>query len=150
MYPRVLLQIPPLAVSALVAACDSTPTGPDREPVFILVIHPSSSILQTGRQLQLKVTAKGAEDRVRSPVDVHWSSTDDGIAKVTAGGLVVAGNHGTAQIRASWKGHEGWASVQVIDRDTPSLCPVFSVEGLQPSAEEAIPCTPLPSTGEER
>lgn len=153
MHPRVLLQISPIAllvVSAVVAGCDSSPTGPPNEPVFVLVIQPSSAILHTGRQLQLKVRVKGAEERVRSPADVHWSSTDDRIAKVTPGGMVTAGNSGSAQIHASWEGHQGYASVQVIDRATLPPCPVFSAGALRPNADKGIPCTTQPSNEGKR
>lgn len=138
-----------LAATALVAACDSSPSGPPDDPIFLLVIQPSSATLLSGGQLLLKVTAKGAEDRVRSNADVHWSSTDDGVATVTPGGMVKAANTGTAQITAFWEGHRAYASVRVLDRDFRP-CPNFAAASLGPSYDKALPCIPQPSGGGKR
>jgi hypothetical protein len=138
-----------LAATALVAACDSSPSGPPDDPIFLLVIQPSSATLTSGGQLQLKVTAKGAEDRVRSNADVHWSSTDDGVATVTAGGMVKATNKGTAQITALWEGHRAYASVRVLDRDFRP-CANFALAAPGPGYDKALPCIPQPSAGGER
>lgn len=129
-----------LAATALVAACDSSPTGQNDEPIFILVVQPSSARLLPGGRLQLKVTATGAEDRVRSAADVHWSSTDEGVATVTADGVVTAANLGLAEIKASWEGRRGSAIVRVIDRTGPPPCPNFLTAALGPSSDKVSQC----------
>jgi hypothetical protein len=145
MHPAFSIQLAPyalLAATALVVACDSSPTGPGNERTFLLVVQPSSATLLSGRQLQLKVTAKGAEDRVRSAKDVHWSSTDDRIATVSPDGVVTATGLGQAQIDVLWEGHRAFATVRVIDRSDIPRCPSFAVEGVEPSAEKVPQCTP--------
>jgi hypothetical protein len=138
-----------LAATALVVACDSSPSGPAEDPIFLLVIQPSSATLLSGGQVQLKVTAKGAEDRVRSNADVHWSSTDDRVATVTSSGVVNATNRGTAQITALWEGHRAYAAVRVLDPDFRP-CPNFAVAASGPSYDKALPCIPEPSGGGKR
>jgi hypothetical protein len=54
---------------------------------------------------------------VKSPSDVLWSSSDDGVASVTEDGVVTARGNGAAQISAWWAGHRGFATVKVIERE---------------------------------
>jgi Bacterial Ig-like domain (group 2) len=151
MRPAFSTQLAPyalLAATALIAGCDTSPTGLDREQPFLLVVQPSSATLLTGRQLQLRVMAKGAEDRVSSERDVHWSSTDDRIATVSPAGVVTATGLGQAQIDVLWEGHRAFATVKVIDRDIIPPCPSFAIEGLKPSAEKVSQCAAESGGGE--
>jgi Bacterial Ig-like domain (group 2) len=114
-----LVRLSPLvlfAATAVVAACDSSPTDQGDTRTFLLVIKPSDATILNGRQLQLNVTSQGAKDQVKSPSDVLWSSSDDGVATVTEDGVVTGMGNGAAQITAWWAGHRGFATVKVFER----------------------------------
>jgi hypothetical protein len=137
-----------LAATALVIGCDSSPTDLSDERTFLLVIQPSSATLQTGHRLQLNVTARGAEDRVRSTTDVLWSSGSDAIATVSADGIVTARGNGSAQIIAWWEGHRGVATVKVIERSAPKPCGELALATEEPNSDKISSCqTPPPGGG---
>jgi hypothetical protein len=136
------------AATAVVAACDSSPTEQSDTRTFLLVIKPSSATLLTGHQVQLNVTAQGAEDRVHSNSDVLWSSTDDGVATVTADGVVSAKGNGSAQITAWWEGQRGFATVQVVERSIRGPCEQLPLVPAKPSLQQASACKPEPPPGD--
>ncbi len=145
-FPIQLSRLALCAVTALVAACDSSPTDLSDDRTFLLVVHPSSATLQPGRQLQLNVTSQGAEDRTLTAGDMLWSSTDAAVATVTAGGVVTAQGNGAAQITAWFEGHRAVASVKVIDRGGLGPCGNLAAAG-NPSAEKLSNCNDAPPGG---
>lgn len=109
-----------LAMITLAAACSSATDPPD--PLPLLLIEPSNLSLAPGGKRQLSVTMRGVEGTVRSPTEVVWSSTDDGVATVSADGIVTANQDGTAQIAVWWEGYRAFATVRVFARATPPRC----------------------------
>jgi Bacterial Ig-like domain (group 2) len=145
MRTHFLIRLSPFAVfaaTALVAACNSSPTdpGPGDTRTFLLVIKPSTATLQPNHQLQLQVLAQGAEDRVRSNTDVVWSSTDERVATVTADGVVTAKGNGAVQITAWWEGHRGLATVKVVEQSVRGPCDHLPIVPAKPNLAKASTC----------
>ncbi|HGY9594688.1 TPA: Ig-like domain-containing protein [Vibrio campbellii] len=88
-----------------------------------LIVTPKESAIPIGMELQLKAEKlfmTGLVLDVTSSDEITWSSSDDSIATVNSGGLVMAGNNtGTVTITASGNfngvNFEDSASVEVID-----------------------------------
>ncbi len=82
-------------------------------PVHSLTIEPNGAMLQAGAGLQFRVTAR---DRAGLPLEdppVLWSTTADGVAAVTASGVVTALREGEAGIRAEADGVRAMVQVRV-------------------------------------
>jgi hypothetical protein len=139
-YP---VQLALFAVTALVAACDTSPTGLEDGRITVLVVKPSAATLLTGRQLQLNVTSQGALDRPLTATDVLWSSTDDAVATVSPEGVVTARRDGAAQITAWFEGHRAFATVKVLDHGNPGPCG-FPELAAEPSQQKTSNCTAEP------
>lgn len=103
---------------ALLTACDLG-TGPV-SVAEVEVTAPSAS-LAVGDTLQLTATAKAASGRELSRRAVTWSSSDEGVATVSAKGVVTAARPGTVTITAAVEDRTGGVSLTV------SPVPVASV-----------------------
>lgn len=93
-----------LAILFLLAACGDPKkpgTGPDPDPsarVTSVTISPATGTVQTGGTVPLKAEVAGSGNFVKT---VRWSSADDGIATVSATGLVTGVSVGTTVISAA-------------------------------------------------
>lgn len=112
--------VPVLAAAVVAAGCSSSTAPSDSRTV--LVIEPTEVTLTSGGTLRLIASSRRGEDRLDSPAGIVWSSTDDGVATVTADGTVTAKGSGAAQISAWWEGHRAFATVRVIIRMAHPRC----------------------------
>jgi hypothetical protein len=112
-----------LVFSALVLACGGggsddgdggTPPPPPPTPVESVTITPGPSLtLSVGATTQLSAAARDAQGNVLTGRTITWSTTAQGVATVSASGLVTAAAAGTAQIRATSDGKTGQVTITV-------------------------------------
>jgi uncharacterized protein YjdB len=81
------------------AACSGDATGP--ESVASITISAPSSTLIVGESSQLAATTFDADGAVVRGQTVTWSSSNEAVARVTAGGVVLAVAPGSATITAT-------------------------------------------------
>jgi hypothetical protein len=106
-------------LAVLLAACSDAVTVPDGMDPSIssaggVAITPTSASLSVGESVQLEVDG-GAPN--------NWSSSDDGIATVSSGGIVTAVSEGTATITARVRNRSGTAIITVEASETPPGSP---------------------------
>lgn len=102
------------AIVALAACGGEDGTGPgDPTITEIVVTAGSSSLAALGATLQASAEARDADGDPVPGVSFTWSSSDDGVATVSASGLVTAVGNGAATITASASGVEGSLAVTV-------------------------------------
>lgn len=82
-------------------------------PVSSVDLAPASARVWIGQSLQLSVIVRDAFGNVLTGRSVTWSSSNGGVAAVSATGLVRGKDRGTATIRASVEGKSATASVAV-------------------------------------
>jgi acetyl esterase/lipase len=76
-------------------------------------VSPGQSGLLQDQTVALTATVLDEQGRPMDGATVAWSSSDDGVASVDAGGIVAAHAPGTATITAASDGHSGSAGVSV-------------------------------------
>src|SRR5205085_1681139 len=110
-------------------------------------VSPATASLTPGQTIQLTATPKDPAGNPLSGRAVTWASSDTGIARVSATGLVTAKALGSATITATSEGKSGTAAVTV----TP--IPVASVDVTPASASvvvgttQQLTATPKDSSG---
>lgn len=90
-------------------------------PVASVAVAPSPTSVEAGSTRQLTTTLRDAGGAVLSGRAIAWASSNNGIATVSASGLVTGNAAGTASITATSEGQSGSATVTV------TLPPVASV-----------------------
>lgn len=95
---------PPRATRA-----QSTPPAPR---VTSVRVNPPAATLAVGETAQLSAVVRDQNGNTMNRA-VTWSSSDNGVAVVTADGMVVARGHGAARITAQGSGRSGSAVVTV-------------------------------------
>jgi uncharacterized protein YjdB len=134
-----------LAACLTVAAACSGSTEPP-PPVASVLVSPPSSSITVGQTVQLTATTRDAQGGNLTNRTVTWSSTNNGVATVSATGLVTAVTiGGPVTIVASSEGQDGSATVTVIPPPvatvtvspaSPSLTP-FAVVQLSATTRDA-------------
>ncbi|MDI3317492.1 MAG: Ig-like domain-containing protein [Bacillota bacterium] len=86
----------------------------DLDKLQSITVQPSSATLSAGAQLQLKVTAKFADNVTKDVTGVAaYASSDSSVATVTPSGLVTAKATGNATITVTYGGQNGTAAIIV-------------------------------------
>jgi len=104
-------------------------------PVATVAVAPATSNLQVAGTVQLAATTKDAAGNVLSGRVVTWSTSNAGVATVSASGLVRAVAVGVATITATSEGKTGTAAITV------TAVPVASVTVSPASTSLAIGAT---------
>jgi hypothetical protein len=108
-----------LAAATLLPGCNST-TGPrpteELPGVEVLTVHPSLATVSGGRFIKLRATMTALGNRVDTPPEVIWSSSDTNVATVGADGIVEGRKAGRVQIVATWQAARGSAVVVVLNQ----------------------------------
>ncbi|MCY3706415.1 MAG: Ig-like domain-containing protein [Gammaproteobacteria bacterium] len=112
----------PILVLALIVACGGTdeaaPTEPPEPPVATTVsISPAAVDLSSlGETLQLTAAVADQNGQAMAGASVSWTTTDNSVASVSAGGLVTAVANGSATVTATSGSAAGTAAVTVAQR----------------------------------
>ncbi|HEX9565321.1 MAG TPA: Ig-like domain-containing protein [Gemmatimonadaceae bacterium] len=112
-------------IEGKVATAAITVDAPPPAPVARVTVSLASSALEVGQTTQASAVLKDAAGNVLTGRTITWSSLDQGVATVSASGLVTAQGGGTVAIIASSESVSGAASLTV---DVPDPAPVASVE----------------------
>lgn len=100
------------AIGIALAACGSDSTSPHPAPASVTVTPPTNALV-TGDSVQLAATAKDANGNDISNATFTWTSSDSGVAPVSASGMVSAFLPGSATITATSGGVSGDAQVTI-------------------------------------
>jgi trimeric autotransporter adhesin len=84
-----------------------------RRPVASVTLSPSAPTVTTGKTAQLTATVKDAQGVVLQGRVVTWTTSAEGVAKVSGSGLVTGVAPGTATITATSEGVSGTTTVTV-------------------------------------
>ena len=112
----------PILVLALIVACggddEAAPTEPPEPPVATTVsISPAAVDLSSlGETLQLTAAVADQNGQAMAGASVSWTTTDNSVASVSAGGLVTAVANGSATVTATSGSAAGTAAVTVAQR----------------------------------
>lgn len=112
----------PILVLALIVACGgddgAAPTEPPEPPVATTVsISPAAVDLSSlGETLQLTAAVADQNAQAMAGAPVSWTTTDNSVASVSAGGLVTAVANGSATVTATSGSATGTAAVTVAQR----------------------------------
>ena len=101
-----------LLPAALLAGCNDTPAEPGG-PVAVVEVTPAFAAPEVGEGVQLRVNAKDDVGRSVSAPQVVWTSSNEAVASVTAGGLVVGVSPGTSIVTATVGSFTGAATITV-------------------------------------
>ena len=120
---------------ATLAACGGDSSTP-QAPVETVTISPNPIEVDVGSTVQLQVTLRDAAGNELSGRAVTWSSSAEGIATVTAAGLVEGVAEGAANIQAASEGKSAEAATAVSRRATPReaaglLASLYNKDGSQ-------------------
>ena len=112
----------PIPVLALIVACggddEAAPTEPPEPPVATTVsISPAAADLSSlGETLQLTAAVADQNGQAMAGASVSWTTSDNSVASVSAGGLVTAVANGSATVTATSGSAAGTAAVTVAQR----------------------------------
>ena len=102
---------------ALTSSCErsTSPASPgvDTATVASVTVSPPSPSLQIGQTVQLTATPRDASGAPLGGRVVTWSSSDSGVARVSATGLVTGRATGSTTITATSEGKSGTATITV-------------------------------------
>ena len=101
-----------LLPAALLASCNDTPAEPGG-PVALVEVTPSFAAPEVGEGVQLRVNARDDVGRSVSGPQVAWTSSNEAVATVTEGGLVVGVSPGTSIVTATVGSFSGAATITV-------------------------------------
>ncbi|MCI0436349.1 MAG: S8 family serine peptidase [Gemmatimonadetes bacterium] len=103
-----------LVVFAVLSACSGgDSTAPPIASVASITIAPDSTNVQLGASVQLNATVRDAQGATLSGRSVTWTTSNGGVASVSAAGLVTALAQGRAVITATAESRSGTAIVHV-------------------------------------
>ncbi len=112
-----------LALTMLVAACDSSTDPSDRGPSAVIFLSPPASVA-LGGTVQLSVATLNSQGVAVSGYAVSWQSLTPGVASVSGSGLVTGLSAGTATIRAS-SGERDATVILNVERATCVVSPTM-------------------------
>lgn len=101
-----------ILLSIGLAACSDGPTGTSND-VASVTVEPGQATLIPEETHQLTATPRTADGDALSGWTPTWASSDESVATVSDGGLVMAVSPGTAKITATVEGRAGNATVTV-------------------------------------
>jgi uncharacterized protein YjdB len=130
-------------VTASAAAAIAAP------PATSLAVAPATTLIQAGQQVQLTATAFDG-NLVDSGVAVNWSTSNSGVASVSATGLVTALAVGAATITASSGAVSGAAAITVV-ASAPTVASVSvnpASSSIYPGGTEQLSATLLDASGD--
>ncbi|HEX2079833.1 MAG TPA: Ig-like domain-containing protein [Longimicrobium sp.] len=133
-----------LALAACEGGGGGPPTGSD--PVATVTVTAPASSVAAGGTLQLSAAPKDASGRAVNAA-VTWSSTAEGIATVSASGLVTGVSVGTATIRAAAGGVEGSMQVSVTPAPVASVVVSPDTATLQATQTRRLTATARDAAG---
>lgn len=114
------LLVLPVVLLTMLAACDDDPAGGGGPaPVASVAVAPAEHQLTVGDTVRLQAMAKSATGEVVEGRTASWTSADTAVARVDAGGLVVARGVGSTRIIATVEGKPGEALLTVRAPDNP-------------------------------
>jgi len=123
-----------VGVAALACGGDDAGTGPDSAPVAALIVKPPMVWVAPGATLQLHAFADEGAGTSLTGDEVTWSSGDEGVARVSQGGLVRGISDGTTVVTASTDRASGSATVTV----RPVRTSVESIELVPETAQLGV------------
>ena len=138
----------PTLALALIVACvgddEAAPTGPPEPPVATTVsISPAALDFSSfGETLQLTAAVVDQNSQAMAGAPVSWTTSDNSVASVSAGGLVTAVANGSATVTATSGSAAGTASVTVAQRTARVDVSPASVEFL--SLGDSVQLTAAP------
>ena len=138
----------PTLALALIVACigddEAAPTGPPEPPVATTVsISPAALDFSSfGETLQLTAAVVDQNSQTMAGAPVSWTTSDNSVASVSAGGLVTAVANGSATVTATSGSAAGTASVTVAQRTARVDVSPASVEFL--SLGDSVQLTAVP------
>lgn len=106
-------------LALFVAACGGGGSSDPQVPAEIELTSDQISFLAAGQAQQLTATVRDADGNTLPDAEVSWSVDDEGIATVTADGLVTAQGPGTAELTAS--AGEAEATAEIVVQSTSSI-----------------------------
>lgn len=86
-------------------------------PVAAIAVTPTKVTIAPAETRQLAAATRDAEGNELSERPIAWSSSDEAVATVSADGLVLGVEDGTATITATVEGQVGTATVTVVSAD---------------------------------
>jgi len=116
-------------------------------PVASLAVSPTSASVQAGQTVQLSATPKDANGNPLSGRTVTWSSSNVGVATVSATGLVSGVAAGTATITATSEGQSSPATVTVTAVPVASVAVSPASANVQAGQTVQLSATPKDATG---
>lgn len=136
----------PIFAAALLLACNDPSTASNAR-IAAIEVSPATLNLTPGTAGALTAQATSEDGTPLSPVQVHWSTENSGIATVSPQGVVTAVAPGRTQVAASRNGVSGVASVVVY-----SLPPVLvrvtpAASALQVGASVSLSAQVLDASG---
>ena len=91
-------------------------------PVAAVTVSPASASVGVGNTVQLTATPRDSAGNPLSGRTVVWTSSNGGVANVTATGLVTGVSTGSATITATSGGKSGTAAITVTSTPPPTGC----------------------------
>ena len=135
--------------SGLTHIVASIGTSADTTTIYVragsLIVEPNAVATAIGEEVRLTVYTQNRT--AASGVDVHWSSADSAIARVSNDGTVTALGAGDAVLVATVGGERGTAVVSVRPRDISSLRLTPTTSSLYPSKTEQLALTAYDDAG---
>ena len=101
-----------LLPAAVLSSCNETPAEPGG-PIALVEVTPTFAAPEVGEGVQLRVNAKDDRGRSVSAPQVVWTSSNETVASVTAGGLVMGISPGTSIVTATVGAFSGAAAITV-------------------------------------
>ncbi|MEO8333655.1 MAG: Ig-like domain-containing protein [bacterium] len=111
-------------VDGVTGSATVTIVGPQISVAIVTVTMPDSDAVLAGQTVQASATVYDNFGQVMTNNVIAWSSSNNGIATVSVGGVITSVGSGTAIITASTGGKSGSAPFVVA---IPSIAPVASV-----------------------
>jgi len=134
-----------LAAALILAACGDGSTGPS--PVASVDVSPASLTLATGQTAALAGTPRAADGGALTDRQVTWSSDDEGIAAVSASGVVSGVAEGSTTLRATAENGSGTAQVTVLPAGVASVQVLPTQVSLLPGETAQLAATAMDAQG---
>lgn len=97
---------------AVLTSCSDTPAEPGG-PVAVVEVTPPFAAPEIGESIQLRADAKDDQGRRAAAQQITWTSSNDAVAAVSEGGLVMGVSPGTAIVTATVGAFTGSATITV-------------------------------------
>ncbi len=114
-------------IAAVSLACADGPAGPgDGQPAALAVTSTGVGPVSIGDEVQLVAELRDADGRMVAGAAVSWTSSDPGVATVSAEGVVTAKSPGTADIMAVAGGASATVRFSVTNSDRDVLVAFYN------------------------